>query len=359
MIASGAPRVSVVMAVHNGAPYLRAAIDSLRGQTFGDFELIVIDDGSTDDSVAIIRSVEEPRLRLISNERNLGLATSLNRGVAAARGEFIARLDADDLAMPARLARQVAFMDVNPNVALLGSWYEEMAADGTSLARRRLPTEHWDLRWHLCVTCPFVHSAVLWRRRDVAEQVGRYDEQLRYGEDFELWRRIAARFEVATLPEYLIRLRLHEESMTATYDPLARAGPRLRAATAARLLGWPEGGDALEARVKRLYDLLIGTPRGSQEKLLDDAAQLLRLHEAFALDAAMPGDVANRQRAELRTTLARRLLRASRLATGPQGRRGASRDLLRAVVALAPGALLSPEAVGAGMTLVARALGRP
>jgi hypothetical protein len=346
------------MAVHDGEPYLRAAIDSLRAQTFRDFELIVIDDGSTDDSAAIVRSIEDPRIRLVSNEGNLGLAASLNRGVAAARGEFIARLDADDIAMPERLARQVAFMDANPAVVLLGSWYVEMAADGAALAHRRLPTEHWDLRWHLCVTCPFVHSAVLWRRREVAEQVGRYDERLRYGEDFELWRRIAARFEVATLPAYLIRLRLHGESMTATYDPLTRAGPRLRAATAARLLGWPDSGEAFEDRVKRLYDLLIGTPRGNQEQLLDDAAQLLRLHEAFALDAAMPGDVASRQRAELRTTLARRLLRASRVATGPNGRRGASRQLLRAVAALAPGALLSPEAVGAGMTMVACALGR-
>ena len=358
MTAPGAPRISVVMAVRDGEPYLRAAIDSLRAQVFRDFELIVIDDGSTDRSGEIVRNIEDPRIRLITNERNLGLAASLNRGVEAAAGEFIARLDADDLAAPERLARQVAFMDANPDVALLGSWYVEMAADGTSLAHRRLPTEHWDLRWHLCITCPFVHSAVLWRRHLVADRIGRYDEQLRYGEDFELWRRIAERLRVANLPAYLIRLRLHEESMTSTYDPLARAGPRLRGATAARLLDWPEGGEPFEERLKRLYDLLVGTPRGSQRQLLADAAELLRLHEAFALDAAMPGDVAGRQRDELRASIARRLLRASRLAPGPNGRRGASRELLRAVVALAPGALLSPEAVGAGMTMAARALGR-
>ena len=359
MTTSDAPRVSVVMAVHDGAPFLRAAIDSLRAQTFRDFELIVVDDGSTDGSAAIVRSIADPRIRLIANERNLGLAASLNRGVGAASGELIARLDADDLAEPRRLARQVEFMDVNPDVALLGSWYIEMGADGTSLARRQLPTEHWDLRWHLCLTCPFVHSAMLWRRRLLAERVGRYDEQLRYGEDFELWRRVAERLRVANLPAYLIRLRLHESSMTATYDWLSRAGPRLRAETAARLLGWQDGGEPFEERLKRLYNLLIGTPRGSQHQLLEDAAELLRLHEAFALDAAMPGDVASRQRNLLRTGLARRLLRASRLAPGPNGGRGASRELLRAVMALAPGALLSPEAVGAGMTMAARALGRP
>ena len=359
MTAATAPRVSVVMAVHDGEPYLRTAIESLLAQTYRDFELIVIDDGSTDGSASIVRACADPRIRLLSNDRNIGLAPSLNRGLAEARGEFIARLDADDVAMPDRLARQVAFMDANPKVALLGSWYVEISASGAPLARRRLPTEHWDLRWHLCVTCPFVHSAVLWRRRVVAERVGRYDETIGYGEDYDLWNRLAARLTVATLPAYLVRHRLHASSMTSTHGPRERAGVRLRVATAARLLGWPVGEDENEDRLRRLYELLVGTPRGrTQRELLDSAAELLRLQQAFAVQAAMPTDVAARQRARLRRHLARRLLRASRLAPKADGGRGAGRELLRTVLELAPSAVLSADALGAGLTMAARALGR-
>ena len=359
MIQPDAPRVSVVMAVHDGEPFLRAALDSVLAQTFRDFELIVVDDGSTDGSASIVRGLGDPRVRLVSNERNLGLAPSLNRGVAAARGELIARLDADDLALPERLARQVAHMDAHPDVGLLGSWYVEMPADGTPGATRRLPTEHWDLRWHLCLTCPFVHSTVLWRRALVAERVGGYDETLVFSEDYDLWRRIGERLVVANLPAYLVRLRVHPESMTSTYGASARTGLRMRAAAAARLLGWPSDEQANEERLSRLYALLIGTPRGvGQRELLEDAATLLRLHQAFASDAGMPADVEAHQRAALRKRLARRLLRFSRVAPAADGGRGASRELLRAVVRLAPAALLSPDAVGAGMTLAARALGR-
>jgi glycosyltransferase involved in cell wall biosynthesis len=237
--AARAPRVSVVMAVHDGERFVCAAVDSVLTQKFRDLELIVVDDGSTDRSAEIVREHPDPRVRLVANGRNLGLAPSLNVGLAEARGEFVARLDADDVAMPQRLARQVAFMDANPRVALLGSWYTEMAADGTPGAQVKIPTQHWDLRWHMCLYCPFAHSAVLWRRTLVAERVGQYDERLAYSMDYDLWRRIAERLEVANLPESLLLLRAHAQSMTATYGERAREGLRMQAAYAARLLGWP------------------------------------------------------------------------------------------------------------------------
>ena len=307
MSQSDAPRVSVVMSVHDCERYLRAAIESVLTQTFEDFELIVIDDGSTDGSAAILGSVTDPRVRLISNARNLGLASSLNRGVGAARGEFIARLDADDIAMPDRLARQLAFMDANPHVALLGSWYVEISEDGEPLARRRLPTEHWDLRWHLCVTCPFVHSAVLWRRSMVAERVGGFDETIVYGEDYDLWRRLAARLPVATLPAYLIQHRLHPASMTSAHAGRARAGVRMRIESAARLLGWPADDGANEARLRRLYELLVSTPRQPPgRQWLHDARELLRLHAAFVATERVPPRDAARQRRAIVAGLVRR-----------------------------------------------------
>ena len=348
------------MAVHNGETYVGAAVDSVLTQKFRDIELIVVDDGSTDRSAEIVRQHADPRVRLIANGRNLGLAPSLNVGLAEARGEFVARLDADDVALPHRLTRQVAFMEANPRVALLGSWYAEMAADGTPGPHRRFPTEHWDLRWHLCLYCPFVHSAVLWRRALVAERVGQYDERLAYSMDFDLWRRIAALLEVANVPETLLYLRTHEQSMTATYGDRAREGLRMQATDAARLLGWPsDEHERTEMRLRQLYQLYVSRPTGrSQAELLADAAEVIRLHEAFVADAGVPADVAHRQRRTVRERLARQLLWASRTAQAA-GRRGASAELLRAVVTLAPRAFLSRESVDASIGLAARVLRRP
>jgi glycosyltransferase involved in cell wall biosynthesis len=354
------PRVSVVMAVHDGEQYIGAAVDSVLSQKFRDLELIVVDDGSTDRSAEIVRQHADPRVRLIANGRNLGLAPSLNVGLTEARGEFIARLDADDVSTPYRLARQVAFMEAHPKVALLGSWYAEMSADGTPGALRKLPTRHWDLRWHLCLYCPFVHSAMLWRRTLVAERVGQYDERLVYSMDFDLWRRIAAELEVANVPESLLYLRTHRHSMTATYGDRAREGLRMQAAYAARLLGWPaDESERNETRLWQLYRMFVSRPTDrSQAELLADAAEVIRLHEAFVADAGVPIDVARRQRRTVRERLARQLLRASRSARAG-GRRGASGELLRAVVALAPRAFLSRESVHASIGLAARVLRRP
>jgi hypothetical protein len=344
-----------VIAVYDGERYIGAAIDSVLGQSFRDFELLVVDDGSTDRTAEIVRERRDPRLRVISNERNLGLSRSLNRGLCEARGELVARLDADDLCVPDRLRRQVAFMDANPDVALAGSWYVEMAADGAIGARRQLPTDHWDLRWQLCFYCPFVHSAVLWRRRTIADEVGQYDERLTYSMDYDLWRRIAQRCRVANLPEYLVLLRVHAASMTATYGDRVREGLRMQGVHAARLLGWPEHDQLRnEERIRQLYDLVMGTPRGrTPAELIADAKEVLRLHDAFVASEGPPRAQARRQRLVLRRQLAVRLLRASRTATA-SGRRGPSAELLRVAIGLAPGALLSRDGIGAGLRFAAR-----
>jgi len=174
---------------------------------------------------------------------------------------------------------------------------------------------------------------------------------------------------VASVPESLLYLRSHEHSMTATYGERALEGLRMQSAYAARLLGWPAaeqlhgwptaGSESNEARLRRLYRILISKPRDrSQPELLADAAEVIRLHEAFVDAASVPDDVARRQRGEVRERLARQLLWASRTASA-DGQRGASGDLLRAVAALAPSAFLSREAVDASIGLAARVLRRP
>src|SRR4026207_76576 len=122
------PRVTVLMPVYNGADYLRQGIDSILRQTCRDFELLVVNDGSTDSSREVLRGYGDPRLIVVENERNLGLVTSLNRGLELARGEFVARMDQDDLALPRRLDKQINFLRKNARVGLCGTWFQTFGA---------------------------------------------------------------------------------------------------------------------------------------------------------------------------------------------------------------------------------------
>src|SRR2546428_1522930 len=124
------PGVRVLMAVHNGEPHLRAAVESVLAQTYPDFELLIVDDGSTDGSADVVRSYEDRRIRLLENERNLGQIPSLNRALREAHGEYVARLDHDDLCLPERLERQVEELDAEPSAALAGTWIDVVDEDG-------------------------------------------------------------------------------------------------------------------------------------------------------------------------------------------------------------------------------------
>lgn len=198
-----APRVSVLLPVYNGGPYLRAAVDSVLAQTFADFELIAIDDGSTDGSGAVLDAIRDPRLRVVHQE-NAGLALTLNRAIALSRGEYLARQDADDLCLPERFARQVAYLDAHPHCALLGTWSRIWEGERATARGHRHPRENGELQLRGLFDSFFVHSSVMMRRAAL-EAVGPYptDPQRFPPEDFDLWSRIARRFEVANLPEVL------------------------------------------------------------------------------------------------------------------------------------------------------------
>src|SRR4051812_12493856 len=127
------PRVSFLMAVHNGAGTVREAVESVLGQTFGDFEFLIVEDGSSDGTGEILRGITDARVRVIVNEKNVGVSASLNRGMAMARGEFVARMDADDVCLPGRAARQVEYLEGHGEVAVVGSFAETfggLAAEG-------------------------------------------------------------------------------------------------------------------------------------------------------------------------------------------------------------------------------------
>jgi glycosyltransferase involved in cell wall biosynthesis len=214
------PKVTVLMAVYNGDRYLRETIESILAQTFQDFEFLIINDGSRDATREMILSYDDPRIRLVDNDYNLGLTPSLNKGLKLAAGEFIARQDADDISEPERLAKQVAFLETHSEVALLGTWYKEIDAQGNLIGNGKLPCDCTQIRWDILFYCPFVHSAVMLRKSTVLEQIGFYDEAFIYAQDYDFWSRIARSLPVANLSEYLMKLRINPSSMTATYGSI-------------------------------------------------------------------------------------------------------------------------------------------
>lgn len=336
------------MAVHDGERYLRASIDSILGQTLEDFELIVVDDGSRDRTRDIVRSYQDPRVRLLENPRNLGLAPTLNRGLGEARGEFVARQDDDDVSERRRLESQVRFLDAHPEIALLGTWYAEIDEAGRPGRRRQLPVGGAELLWTLLFHCPFVHSAVMFRREPVLERVGGYDESLSYAMDYDLWYRISRRMAVANLDEHLLRLRLHGASLTETCPEGVREGPALRAGIVGGLLGWPEESAGWERRLDAMRGVLYGSRTDAPRQEVESASELLRLHEAFCPHFRLEESVCVGHRRRLRQRLSARLLRQSFGAL----RRGDARGFARlsasahridpGVVVRQVGAVLSP-----------------
>ena len=221
------PAVSVLMSVHNGAPWVADAVRSVLTQTAGDLELIVIDDGSTDATPEILARVGDARLR-VERQARLGLTRSLNRALGLARGALVARLDADDLAVPERFARQRAFLDAHPDVGLLGTGAREVDAAGREVAVVVPPADDAAIRRTLIRRNPFVHSSVMLRREAVL-RVGGYDETLPVAQDYDLWMRLSRVTRLANLPEPLVVRRLLPGRVSAVRDDdRLRAEGRLR-----------------------------------------------------------------------------------------------------------------------------------
>src|SRR5215469_11490611 len=212
------PRVSVVIGAYNGERFLRPAIESILNQTFRDFELIVIDDCSTDNSPQILREFTDERMRLIRNERNLGIAGTTNKGIAAARGEYIALQDHDDLSWPTRFECQVAFLDSHPQAGMVGSSCNVIDEEGKLVPHWPVEYENIHLRWAILWRCPFFHTSVVLRRSSIQE-VGGYssDPQYRFSEDYEFMSRVAVRYAVANLPQLLACWRVHIASASHSY----------------------------------------------------------------------------------------------------------------------------------------------
>ena len=220
---SPAPLISVLLPVRDGAAYLREALDSVLAQTLREFELVVVDDGSEDETPAILASVDDSRVRVLRQER-LGLVAALNRALDEARAPLLARMDADDVSLPERLERQVGYLEARERVALVVVGVETFGGRSTIV----LPDDDAALRRRLLLRNPFAHGAVAVRAEAVA-RAGGYRADYGANEDYDLWRRIARDWQLGAIPGVLYRYREHAGAVTRTrVDERVRSRERLR-----------------------------------------------------------------------------------------------------------------------------------
>lgn len=209
------PVISVLMPVYNGSRYLTEAVESILTQSFRDFEFVIVDDGSTDDSLTILESyaAKDDRIRLISRP-NTGIVGALNDGLAAARGEFVARMDADDIAMPERFSRQVDFLRANLDVVCVGCGALQIDSRGNHLIPWTLPLDDETIQsQHLKGSTSLVHPGVMFRREAVAAING-YNSAIPVAQDLDLWLRLGEKGRLANLPNLLLKYRVHDNTIS-------------------------------------------------------------------------------------------------------------------------------------------------
>lgn len=208
---SKTPLISVVMPVYNAEKYLSLSIDSILNQTFKDFELVIINDGSKDSSLKIIKKYKDKRIRVVNNKKNLKIAKSLNKAVKLARSNIIARADADDIYVPKRLELQYKIMIKNQKIVIVGSNMKIINEKGEKISKREYPESDKELKRLMFRYSPFGHPVVMFRKKEFLE-FGGYDHNKVPCEDIDLWFKIGSKYEFATVNKYLINYRVYSGS---------------------------------------------------------------------------------------------------------------------------------------------------
>lgn len=211
------PKITVLMSVLNENPaYLKKAIESISKQTFQDFEFIIIDDGSDQDeckTMLVKYANLDQRIRLITHQKNIGLTKSLNEGLHLAQGEYVARLDSDDIASADRLEKQFSFMEKNRNIALCGSHAKVIDENGAAIGEMTPPIDTRDIMKKILISNPLIHSTWFFRKKEIIS-LGGYDENMEKAQDYDLVLRLSAHHSIANLPDYLCQYRMRRDSIT-------------------------------------------------------------------------------------------------------------------------------------------------
>lgn len=207
------PLVSVVLPVYNGEKYIASSIQSILNQSFRDFELIVLNDGSKDQSSAVIEAIKDPRLKLI-NQDNIGLAATLNKGISLARGKYIARQDHDDLSDPSRFEKQLRLLEENPDMVVVGTGAQIIELETLSSRTLLHPQRPSDLKAFLCFDNPFVHTSLMYRKKEILECGGYSSDKNAQPEDYDLLSKVSRRYNLTNLSEVLVQYREVPTAMT-------------------------------------------------------------------------------------------------------------------------------------------------
>jgi cellulose synthase/poly-beta-1,6-N-acetylglucosamine synthase-like glycosyltransferase len=207
------PKISVILPIYNAQVFIADAVKSVLTQSVQDFELILIDDASSDRTPEILAGMADPRIHVVRHDENRGLVASLNEGLRLSCGKYVARMDHDDIAMPDRFARQLSFLELNHSIGVVGTGYRLIDGEGTLGPSYRPPVTHEEISWAMSFLCPLAHPTVIARRELLIAQGG-YSDSASYAEDYDLWERLSRQVKFANLPEPLLLLRKHGNNMT-------------------------------------------------------------------------------------------------------------------------------------------------
>jgi len=270
-----AVRISVIMPVYNAERYVREAVQSVLNQHFGDFELLLINDGSTDGSESVLLGISDPRIRYIRNEGNKGLIYTLNRGIALAQGGLIARMDADDVCDPERFAKQVAEFDRDPELVLCGSFIHTFGDRNEAILH--MASTPAEIMAAVFISCPFAHPTVMMRASALRQLDPVYREEYKHSEDYDLWSRLVFLGKSRNIPEMLLNYRTHSQQVSTVHEAVKYQSVQKIQLNLLTRLGLKPG----EADLQFHLNLFKGIARQDPAYLKNGAAWIETFHQAF------------------------------------------------------------------------------
>ncbi len=265
--------VTVLLPVYNGEKYLREAIDSILNQTYTDFEFLIINDGSTDRTEEIILSYTDPRINYVKNEQNIKLIATLNKGLKLAKGKYIARMDGDDVSLPARLEKQIGYMEKHPEIGLCGSYIQTLEAGSEYIIKYQ--TESDQIKFRLLFDTHFPHPAAVLRKSVLTENNLEYELKYIHAEDYVLWNRMALHTGLHNIPEVLVLKRSHDEQVSIVHNDLQQ---QVMSGFRKELMEMVMG--KIDEQSYKLYEALLS---GEYPEKNSDAVAVLKFLNAFVL----------------------------------------------------------------------------
>lgn len=269
-------KVSIVMAVYNGEKYIKETIESILEQNYDNFELIIVDDCSEDETINIIKSFDDNRITVLHNEKNMRLAYSLNRAIEHSTGIYIARMDADDICLKNRIETQAEYLDSHPAVAVLGGKAQQFGASNKLM---EYPIEHEQIKVEMLFSNPLCHPAVMFRKNLVQEW---YDSDIKAGQDYELWSRLIWKVQFHNLPQTLIKYRIHGKQTRNLLGKSQKQGALIAYKKMLDVLGDYQDKDAL---------LLADAGNRNTGKSIAELQKISALYEKIYSDAERKRDL--------------------------------------------------------------------